>query len=176
MWVELPEGTDVDALFDAAAERGVQFVKGTDFLLEGGENTLRLAYSASPPTQIDEGVARLAEALPVASERRLAAVGSDPTVGRCRRIRATQHGPRRRHASRCSPTPVAAVALSASTSCSGSAMRGGGDGSASTETVSATLAVTRRSAAVGGLDDDVARRRWRRRVPSRPGSSPLALR
>ena len=45
MWVELPEGTDVDALFDAAAERGVAFVKGTDFLLEGGENTLRLAYS-----------------------------------------------------------------------------------------------------------------------------------
>ena len=49
MWVELPEGTDVDALFDAAAERGVQFVKGTDFLLEGGENTLRLAYSGVTP-------------------------------------------------------------------------------------------------------------------------------
>ena len=45
LWVELPEGTDVDALFEAAAERGVAFVKGTDFLLEGGENTLRLAYS-----------------------------------------------------------------------------------------------------------------------------------
>ena len=45
MWVELPEGTDVAALFDAAAARGVAFVKGTDFLLEGGENTLRLAYS-----------------------------------------------------------------------------------------------------------------------------------
>ena len=51
MWVELPEGTDVDALFDAAAERGVAFVKGTDFLLEGGENTLRLAYSASRRTR-----------------------------------------------------------------------------------------------------------------------------
>ena len=37
MWVELPEGTDVDALFTAAAERGVAFVKGTDFLLEGGQ-------------------------------------------------------------------------------------------------------------------------------------------
>src|SRR4051794_29641590 len=42
MWVELPEGTDVDALFTAAAERGVAIVKGTDFLLEGGRNTLRL--------------------------------------------------------------------------------------------------------------------------------------
>ena len=62
MWVELPEGTDVAAMFTAAAERGVQFVKGTDFLLEGGENTLRLAYSGVTDDQIDEGVKRLAEA------------------------------------------------------------------------------------------------------------------
>ena len=46
----------------AAAERGVAFVKGTDFVLEGGENTLRLAYSGVTPAQIDEGVARLAAA------------------------------------------------------------------------------------------------------------------
>jgi 2-aminoadipate transaminase len=62
MWVELPEDTDVEALFTAAAERGVAFVKGTDFLLEGGRNTLRLAYSGVTADQIDEGVARLAEA------------------------------------------------------------------------------------------------------------------
>ncbi len=62
LWVELPEGTDVAALFDAAAERGVAFVKGTDFLLEGGENTLRLAYSGVTPDQIEEGVGRLADA------------------------------------------------------------------------------------------------------------------
>jgi DNA-binding transcriptional MocR family regulator len=62
LWVELPEGTDVAALFGAAAERGVQIVKGTDFLLEGGENTLRLAYSGVTPEQIDEGVRRLADA------------------------------------------------------------------------------------------------------------------
>jgi DNA-binding transcriptional MocR family regulator len=62
MWVELPEGTVVDQLFDAAAERGVQIVKGTDFLLEGGQNTLRLAYSGVTADQIDEGVRRLAEA------------------------------------------------------------------------------------------------------------------
>ncbi len=62
MWVTLPEGTDVGALFRAAAERGVAFVKGTDFLLDGGENTLRLAYSGVTPEQIDTGVARLAEA------------------------------------------------------------------------------------------------------------------
>jgi 2-aminoadipate transaminase len=62
MWVTLPEGTDVHALFQAAAERGVSFVKGTDFLLEGGENTLRIAYSGVTPEQIDTGVARLADA------------------------------------------------------------------------------------------------------------------
>ncbi|MBA2504376.1 MAG: PLP-dependent aminotransferase family protein [Thermoleophilaceae bacterium] len=62
MWVEFPEGTDVDALFEAAKARDVQFVKGTDFLLEGGENTLRLAYSGVTTDEIGEGIARLAEA------------------------------------------------------------------------------------------------------------------
>ncbi|HXN39411.1 MAG TPA: PLP-dependent aminotransferase family protein [Solirubrobacteraceae bacterium] len=62
MWVTMPEGTDVDALHHAAAERGVAFVKGSDFLLEGGENTLRLAYSGVTTEQIRMGAARLAEA------------------------------------------------------------------------------------------------------------------
>jgi DNA-binding transcriptional MocR family regulator len=62
MWVTLPQGTDVARLFDAASELGVAFVKGTDFLLEGGENTLRLAYSGVTPEQIDEGITRLAAA------------------------------------------------------------------------------------------------------------------
>ena len=62
LWVELPEGSDVAGLFKAAKERGVAFVKGTDFVLEGGENTLRLAYSGVTPEQIDEGVGRLADA------------------------------------------------------------------------------------------------------------------
>ncbi len=63
MWVELPEEVSVAELERAAAEREVVFVKGTDFLLEGGENTLRLAYSGVTPEQIDEGVTRLAEAV-----------------------------------------------------------------------------------------------------------------
>jgi 2-aminoadipate transaminase len=62
LWVDLPEGTDGDALFEGARERGVTFVKGTDFLLDGGENALRLAYSAVPPDQIEEGIARVADA------------------------------------------------------------------------------------------------------------------
>jgi 2-aminoadipate transaminase len=62
LWVDLPEGSDVAELERRSAERGVVFVKGTDFLLEGGENSLRLAYSAVPPDQIEEGIARVAEA------------------------------------------------------------------------------------------------------------------
>jgi DNA-binding transcriptional MocR family regulator len=41
MWVELPDGVEVDALERAAKERDVVFVKGTDFLIEGGGNALR---------------------------------------------------------------------------------------------------------------------------------------
>ena len=62
MWVTLPVGTDVAALYNAAADRGVSFVKGTDFMLDGGESSLRLAYSGVTPSQIEEGVARLAAA------------------------------------------------------------------------------------------------------------------
>ncbi|WP_205696562.1 PLP-dependent aminotransferase family protein [Conexibacter sp. SYSU D00693] len=69
MWVSLPEGTDVDAVFEEAKGLGVQFVKGTDFLLEGGENTMRLAYSGVTADQIDEGVRRLAQAVEAARSR-----------------------------------------------------------------------------------------------------------
>jgi 2-aminoadipate transaminase len=62
LWVDLPDGTDVASLFERSKERGVMFVKGSDFLLEGGENSLRLAYSAVPPDQIEEGIARVADA------------------------------------------------------------------------------------------------------------------
>ena len=43
-------------------ERGVIFVKGSDFLIQGGESSLRIAYSAVPPDQIEEGIARVADA------------------------------------------------------------------------------------------------------------------
>ena len=62
LWVDLPEGSDVAAMFDAAAERGVQFVKGTDFMLDGGESSFRLAFSGVTPGEIEEGVGRLADA------------------------------------------------------------------------------------------------------------------
>jgi DNA-binding transcriptional MocR family regulator len=63
LWVELPEEVDTEQLLAAASERGVVFVKGSDFMLEGGRNALRLAYSGVTPDRIDEGVRRLGEAL-----------------------------------------------------------------------------------------------------------------
>jgi DNA-binding transcriptional MocR family regulator len=68
LWLDLPRGTDVDAIFTAAADRGVQFVKGSDFVLEGGESSLRLAYSGVTPAEIEEGVKRLAQAYRQATE------------------------------------------------------------------------------------------------------------
>jgi 2-aminoadipate transaminase len=63
LWVDLPDAVDTEQLLAAAGERGVTFVKGSDFMLEGGRNALRLAFSAVTPEQIDEGIKRLAEAL-----------------------------------------------------------------------------------------------------------------
>jgi len=62
LWVDLPEGTGAARLAAAARERNVTFIEGSDFFLEGGGDSIRLAYSAVTPEQIDEGVTRLAEA------------------------------------------------------------------------------------------------------------------
>jgi len=63
LWIDLPEDVDVAKLLPEAASRGVAVVKGSDFLLEGGEHSLRLAFSAVTADQVDEGVRRLAEAV-----------------------------------------------------------------------------------------------------------------
>lgn len=58
-WLTLPEGLSADALFDDAAAAGVQYVKGSDCMLEGGGRSLRLAYSGVSPAEIEEGMQRL---------------------------------------------------------------------------------------------------------------------
>ncbi|WP_027342775.1 aminotransferase-like domain-containing protein [Hamadaea tsunoensis] len=63
LWVDFPEDVHVDKLLPEAANRGVAIVKGSDFLLEGGEHSVRLAFSAVTVDEIDEGVRRLAEAV-----------------------------------------------------------------------------------------------------------------
>ncbi len=62
LWVELPRGTDAGLLHEAAAKRGVRFVQGRDFVLEGAHSCLRLAYSGVTEAEIEEGVRRLADA------------------------------------------------------------------------------------------------------------------
>src|SRR5699024_2192168 len=62
MWVTFPDDVDTDVLFDKCATRGLAVVKGSDFLLDGAKNSLRLAYSAVGEEQIVEGVSRLAQA------------------------------------------------------------------------------------------------------------------
>ena len=59
-------------MFSAAKERGVRFVKGTDFVLDGGESSLRLAYSGVTPDEIEEGMTRLGEVYREATRERSA--------------------------------------------------------------------------------------------------------
>ena len=60
-WLDFPEGTDAGALLTTATERGVTFVKGSDFypLGAGGDASARLAFSFVSPAEVTAGVALL---------------------------------------------------------------------------------------------------------------------
>jgi 2-aminoadipate transaminase len=61
LWATLPGGIDSDAMIPEAVERGVVYVAGTAFFVDGsGADTIRLSFSAPTPERIDEGVRRLA--------------------------------------------------------------------------------------------------------------------
>jgi DNA-binding transcriptional MocR family regulator len=63
LWLDLDEGTDTREMLAPAKAEGVGFVAGPDFMLEGGENSLRLSFASVPPDDVPEGIARLARAL-----------------------------------------------------------------------------------------------------------------
>jgi 2-aminoadipate transaminase len=63
LWLDLAEDSDTAGLLPLAKEEGVAFVAGPDFMLEGGERSLRLSFASVPPEQVPEGIARLARAL-----------------------------------------------------------------------------------------------------------------
>ena len=63
LWLDLAEGTDAAALLSEAAGEGVSFVAGPDFMIEGGENSLRLSFAPVPADRAAEGVRRIAAAL-----------------------------------------------------------------------------------------------------------------
>ena len=63
LWLDLAEGTDTAALLAEAKGEGVSFVAGPDFMIEGGENSLRLSFAPVPADRAAEGVRRIATAL-----------------------------------------------------------------------------------------------------------------
>ena len=63
LWLDLAEGSDTPTLLAEAKAEDVSFVAGPDFMIEGGQNSLRLSFASVPPERIPEGVARIATAL-----------------------------------------------------------------------------------------------------------------
>ena len=63
LWLTLEDDAATPELLVAARAEGVAFVAGPDFMLDGGEASLRLSFASVPSDRIDEGVARLAAAL-----------------------------------------------------------------------------------------------------------------
>jgi 2-aminoadipate transaminase len=63
LWLDLAEGADTPALAKAAKDDGAAFVAGPDFMLEGGERSLRLSFASVPPGDVPEGIGRIARAL-----------------------------------------------------------------------------------------------------------------
>jgi 2-aminoadipate transaminase len=63
LWLDLPDEVDTPAALEAARKEGVTFVAGPDFMLDGGQSSLRLSFAPVQAERIGEGVARLARAL-----------------------------------------------------------------------------------------------------------------
>ncbi len=63
LWLDLDPGSETRALLPLAREEGAVFVAGPDFMLEGGERSLRLSFAGVAPEQVPEGIARIARAL-----------------------------------------------------------------------------------------------------------------
>ena len=63
LWLDLAAGTDASALLAEAKGGGVTFVAGPDFMIDGGENSLRLSFAPVPSERVGEGVLRIARAL-----------------------------------------------------------------------------------------------------------------
>jgi 2-aminoadipate transaminase len=63
LWLTLSDDVDCTELLAAAQEEAVVFIPGADFMLEGGESSLRLSFASVPADRIPEGVQRIARAL-----------------------------------------------------------------------------------------------------------------
>jgi DNA-binding transcriptional MocR family regulator len=63
LWLTLEDDVNTKELLPIAIEEGVGFIAGPDFMLDGGESSLRLSFASVPAEDVDEGVQRLARAL-----------------------------------------------------------------------------------------------------------------
>jgi DNA-binding transcriptional MocR family regulator len=63
LWLDLAEGTDTTALLAESKAGGATFVAGPDFMIDGGENSLRLSFAPVPAERMADGVSRIADAL-----------------------------------------------------------------------------------------------------------------
>lgn len=63
LWLDLEDDVDTKALLAGAEAEGATFVAGPDFMISGGESSLRLSFASVPVDQIPEGVSRIARAL-----------------------------------------------------------------------------------------------------------------
>ncbi len=64
LWLRLKDGLNAEELLSRARARGVIYVVGSAFFVDGsGQDFMRLSFSAPPPDRIDEGVSRLAAAV-----------------------------------------------------------------------------------------------------------------
>jgi len=66
LWVTLPEGLDMQAIFKSAIEQNVAFVPGDSFYANNpqeGCRHMRLNFSNAAPEQIREGIRRLSAAV-----------------------------------------------------------------------------------------------------------------
>ncbi len=64
LWVTLPEGVDATCLFEKAIEAKVAYVPGSNYYANGGgENKMRLNFSACGEQQIELGIERLGKVI-----------------------------------------------------------------------------------------------------------------
>lgn len=65
VWATLPEGADATSLLRAAVAHDVAYVPGAPFYAGAADPaTLRLSFVTHTPEEIEEGLRRLAKALP----------------------------------------------------------------------------------------------------------------
>ncbi len=79
LWASLTGGLRSADVMPLAQARGVIYVDGSAFFVDGtGLECMRLSFSAPSPERIDEGVARLADAIAEAAKTRPTAVAGRP--------------------------------------------------------------------------------------------------